>query len=113
MANVYTIPSGYSFLESLAAGLLRMEEEDPFRFCQMQIYLPTRRACVEIKRAFTRQGQGRFLLLPKLVPLGDLDENEELLSSPLDEFDLKPLIPPFQRLGLLTQLIEDYIQSRE
>ncbi|MBY0501087.1 MAG: double-strand break repair protein AddB [Alphaproteobacteria bacterium] len=111
MANVYTIPSGYSFLESLAVGLLRIEEEDSFRFCQMEIYLPTRRACVEIKQALIRQGQGRFLLLPKLLPLGDLDEDEELLSSPLDEFDLKPLIPPFQRLGLLTHLIEDYIQN--
>lgn len=113
MTNVYTIPLGYSFLESLAIGLLRMEKEDPLQFCRMEIYLPTRRACLEIQRAFTRQAQGRFLLLPKLLPLGDLDEDEELLSSPVDEVDLKPLIPPFQRLGLLTQLIEDYIQKTD
>jgi len=51
------------------------------------------------------------LLLPKLLPLGDLDEEEEFLASALDELKLKPLIPPFKRLGLLTRLIEDYAQK--
>jgi ATP-dependent helicase/nuclease subunit B len=111
MAGVYTIPSGYSFLESLAVGLLQIGEEDPFRLCQMEIYLPTRRACVEMKRAFIRQGGGQCLLLPKLSPLGDLDEDEEHLRSPLDELDLKPALPPLQRLGLLTQLIEGYTRK--
>ena len=109
MTGVYTIPSGYSFLESFAIGLLRRSNDDPFRFSQIEIFLPTRRACIELKRAFMRQGEGRCLLLPKLSPIGDLDEDEELLSSPQDEFGLKPLISPLQRLGLLTKLIEDYM----
>jgi len=51
------------------------------------------------------------MLLPKLSLLGDLDEDEEWLSSPQDELDLKPLIPPFKRLGLLTNLIEEFTQK--
>jgi len=108
MAGVSTIPSGYSFLESLATGLLQRSNEDPFRFSQMEIFLPTRRACIELKRAFMRQGEGRCMLLPKLSLLGDLDEDNEVLSSPQDELGLKPLISPLTRLGLLTKLIEDY-----
>lgn len=111
MAKIFTIPSGYSFLETLAIGLLKEGEKDPFRFSQMEVFLPTRRACVELKRALMRQGEGRCLLLPKLSPLGDLEEDDELLRSPQDELDLKPLIPPLQRLGLLTQLIEDYTKK--
>lgn len=74
----------------------------------MEIFLPTRRGCNELKQTFLRQSQQQFILLPRLSPLGDLDEDEELFASPLDENDLKPLIPPFTRLGFLTKLIEDY-----
>jgi ATP-dependent helicase/nuclease subunit B len=109
--TVFTIPSGLSFLENLAIGLLKEGEKDPFRLSQMDVFLPTRRACIELKRALMRQGGGRCLLLPRLFPLGDLEEDDELLMSPQDELDLKPLIPPLQRLGLLTRLIEDYAKK--
>ena len=108
MAGVYNIPSEYSFLENLAKGLFRRGEKDPFHLSRMEIFLPTRRACIELGRAFMREGSGKCLLLPKLTPLGDLDEDEELLTSLEDELNLPPLIPPFKRLGLLTTLIEEY-----
>ncbi len=110
---VFTIPSGCSFLENLAKGLLKEEKKDPFRFSQMEIFLPSRRACIELSRALIRQGDGRCLLLPKLSPLGDLDEDEELLRSPQDDLDIPPLISPFTRLGLLTKLIEDYAKKTD
>lgn len=111
MAGVYNIPSGYSFLESFAIGLLRMGERDPFALSQMEVFLPTRRACIEVQRAMMRQGEGRCFLLPKLTPLGDLDEDDVFLNSPLDEFELRPLLPPFKRLSLLTKLIEEYTEN--
>lgn len=110
MAGVYNIPSGYSFLESFAMGLLNMGERDPFALSQMEIFLPTRRACIEIQRAMLRQGNARCFLLPKLTPLGDLDEDDVFLNSPLDEYELRPLLSPFKRLSLLTKLIEDYTE---
>jgi len=113
MAGVYTIPSGYSFLESLALGLLKRSERDPFGLSQLEIFLPTRRACIELQRAMVRQGQGRYFLLPKLTPLGDLDGDEIFLTSLLEECDLRPLLPPFNRLSLLTSLIEEYTAKSE
>lgn len=113
MVGVYTIPSGYSFLESLAKGLLRISKEDPFGLAQMEVFLPTRRACLELKNSFSRQNQGRCILLPKLSPLGDLDEDLEWVNFPQDEDQLNPLIPPFKRLGLLTSLIEEYTKQTD
>ena len=98
-------------MESLARGLLKEVEHDPAYLSHMEIFLPSRRACLELKRALVRQRKGQCLLLPKLSPLGDLDEDEELLSSPQDDLGLKPLIPPYQRLGLLAKLIEDYLRK--
>ena len=113
MAGVYNIPSEYSFLKSLAAGLLRLGEKDPLILAKMEVYLPTRRACLEVKRAFRDQNLENPLLLPKFSPLGDLDEDQEWLSSPQDEITLKPVIPPFMRLGLLSNLIQEYTQKTE
>lgn len=111
MAGVYNIPSGYPFLESLANGLLQVGKADPFLLCQMEVFLPTRRACLELKNAFMRQGEGQCILLPKLSPLGDLEESLELLESFQDGLEVKPVVPPFKRLALLTNLIEGYAKK--
>jgi ATP-dependent helicase/nuclease subunit B len=111
MATVFNIPTGYSFLESFSMGLLKMGQQDPFGLSQMEVFLPTRRACIEVQRAMLRQGEERCFLLPKLTPLGDLDEDDLFLTSPLDECNLRPLLPPFKRLGFLTKLIEEYTKK--
>ncbi len=109
--NIFTIPSGLPFLESFAAGLLQEFEKDPLILARMEIFLPTRRAGIELGRSLLRQAPGQMLLLPKISPLGDLDEEEDTLHSPQDETDLLPLIPPFKRWGLLTTMIEDYLRK--
>lgn len=108
MAGVYNIPSGYSFLESFAIGLLNMGQKDPFALSQTEVFLPTRRACIELQRAMVRQCHGQSFLLPKLTPLGDLDGDEVFLTSLREECDLPPILPAFNRLSLLTNLIEEY-----
>ena len=40
-----------------------------------RIFLPTRRAVRSLREAFLRQSDGTALLLPRLLPLGDLDED--------------------------------------
>lgn len=111
MAGVYNIPSGYSFLESFAKGLVKMGQNDPFSLSQMEIFLPSRRACIEVQRAMMRQGRGQCFLLPKLIPLGDLDADEVFLTPPLGAGEILPLIPSFKRLSLLTKLIEEYTEN--
>lgn len=113
MTNIYNIPTGYSFLESFAKGLLKMGKRDPFALAQMEVFLPTRRACIEVQRAMLRCGNGACFLLPKLTPIGDLDEDEVCLTSPSHAGELPPLLSPFKRLGLLMTLIEEYTRKSD
>ena len=44
------------------------------------ILLPTRRACRTLRDAFLRDSGGTPVLLPRLLPLGDLNEDEILIG---------------------------------
>ncbi|MSP49405.1 MAG: double-strand break repair protein AddB [Alphaproteobacteria bacterium] len=107
--SVLTIPPGVPFLEALASGILA-RASDPLALPDTTILLPTRRAGRELAEAFLRQSEGRALLLPRLVPLGDVDAAElDLgLASELGlaaSLDLPPAIAEPRRQLLLTRLI--------
>src|SRR5690606_30908785 len=78
--RVSTIPAGVSFLDALARGLLERFPE-PADLAAATVLLPTRRACRALQEAFLRASAGRALLLPSLLPLGDLDAEELLLTG--------------------------------
>ncbi len=109
--TVYTIPSGAPFADVLAKGLLDQIEDNPLRLTNFTLLLPTRRAIRSIREAFLRISGGTPILLPNLIPLGDLDEEEILLSGwrgteqPADA-DLPPAIPGLKRQLLLTRLVQ-------
>jgi ATP-dependent helicase/nuclease subunit B len=63
--------------------------------------LPTRRACRAVQDGFLRESGGKPLLLPRLQPIGD-DEEEEFSA---ESFDLPPAISPLRRQLLLTRLV--------
>ena len=100
--SVFSIPPGESFVDALARVLMAENAADPLALSAMLILLPTRRACRALRDAFLRHGGGRPLLLPSLRPLGDVDEDEVGLGSPVD---LPPAAPPLRRQLLLAQLI--------
>ena len=110
-ARVYSIAPEASFLDALAAGLLARWGETPTELSQALVFLPTRRACRGLQDAFLRASGGRPLLLPRMLPLGDLDEDELLLAG--DETaqgedlieGLPPAISPLRRQLLLARLI--------
>jgi ATP-dependent helicase/nuclease subunit B len=115
---VYTIPAGLSFVDILARGILDKADGDPLALARMQILLPTRRACRSLREAFLRLSGGKPLLLPRMNPIGDVDE-EELsiaLSGMEDELSIPPAIPTMRRLFLLAKLIgarQDYTRGLE
>lgn len=110
MAGVYNIPAAYSFLDALAQGLLAQTQDTPLELSHYTLFLPTRNDCKELQHAFLRQSHGQPLLLPRMLPLGDLDQEEELiLNTPLP--GLPSVLPPFKRQGLLTKLILHYTQQ--
>ncbi len=115
---VYTIPAGLSFVDVLAQGILERSSGDPLALARIQVLLPTRRACRSLREAFLRLSNGDPLLLPRMNPIGDVDE-EELsitLSGAEEELSIPPAISPMRRLFLLTRLIgarQDYTRGPE
>jgi ATP-dependent helicase/nuclease subunit B len=108
--HVFTIAPTRPFVDVLAAGVLARHGTDPLTLADVTILLPTRRACRTLREAFLRQGDGRALLLPRMIPLGDVDEDElTLAGSPMigeDLTDLPPAIDPLRRQLLLARLIQ-------
>jgi ATP-dependent helicase/nuclease subunit B len=79
--KVANIPPGVSFVDALARGLMARWDGGPLVLARATVLLPTRRACRALGEAFLRASGGRPLLLPRLVPLGDLDAEELLLTG--------------------------------
>lgn len=108
--SVFNIPSGVPFARSLAAGLLAEARGDPLALTRVRVLLPTRRACRVARDAFLRQSGGRPLLLPRLQPLGDVEEEELAIGLAgrrlmADIAALPPAMPPLRRRLLLARLV--------
>ncbi len=109
--NVYTIPPGIPFAKELAARLLKEVNHAPEKLTEYRILLPTRRACRTLREAFLKLTHGKPILLPRMHPIGDIDE-EELALHFFDEDELNaikelpPAIPSLKRQLLLARTIE-------
>ena len=82
-ANVFTIPASAPFLPSLIAALRAGKlvpgfpaSDDPLELSKATLYLPTRRACRLARDVFLDELEGDAAILPRIVALGDLDEDE-------------------------------------
>lgn len=113
-ARVFNIPTGLSFVDALADGLVRQAAGDPLQLAAMTVLLPNRRACRSLQEAFLRTAPfagadasaHRALLLPRLRPIGDIDEDDlSVLSAPGAALDLPPAIDPLRRQLLLARLV--------
>ncbi|PIR38135.1 MAG: double-strand break repair protein AddB [Alphaproteobacteria bacterium CG11_big_fil_rev_8_21_14_0_20_39_49] len=107
--NIYNIPAGLPFLDTLAANTLRLYADDPLVFSNISIFLPSRRACKELAEAFLRVSGGKPMLLPQIQPLGDIDDEELLFLGYIEcENDIPNIISPVKQRLLLTELIEKW-----
>ena len=79
--QVYNIPAQTPFIEALASGLLARAGSGPFELADFTILLPTRRAIRSLRDAFMCQSEGAPMLLPRMLPLGDLDEEELFIND--------------------------------
>jgi len=109
-ASLYTIPPGVSFVDALARGLLARFGGDAWALADITVLLPTRRACRALAEAFLRRSEGAALLLPRLMPIGDLEEDGFMPAADdevavADALDLPPAIPELRRRLLLTRAI--------
>src|SRR5256885_5791678 len=84
MPRVFTIPASAPFLPTLIGALKRgkliasfPDSADPLALANATLFLPTRRACALAREAFLDAlGENAAAVLPRIVPLGDIDEDE-------------------------------------
>src|SRR3954454_5985946 len=83
MPRVFTIPASAPFLPTLIGALQRGEliagfpnSADPLALANATLFLPTRRACALARDAFLDVLKTDAAVLPRIVPLGDIDEDE-------------------------------------
>ena len=116
--RVFSIASGLPFLPTLARSLLKgaiipdwPSFDDPLAFTGATIYLPTRRAARVFLNELASQSGTEALLLPRVVPLGGLEDVEDrlILERGFEAFDqdknLLPDIDPTRRRLILTRLV--------
>src|SRR5204862_5915474 len=76
MNGVYSIAIDRRFADDLAAGVLAAYGGEPLALADVLILLPTRRSVRALREAFLRTTGGTPTLLPRMAPLGDLDDAE-------------------------------------
>src|ERR1700734_4156748 len=117
--RVFTIPASAPFLpallEALNAGELGFSvADDPLALAAATIYLPTRRACRLMRDAFLHGLKKDAALLPRIVALGDIDEDEIAFAEAAtgdiaaEALALPPALGGLERRLLLTQLIVNW-----
>ena len=116
--NLFNIPAGAPFLEVLAQAMLdgrfgRVHDPaDPAAMARTTLYLPTRRAARAFTALLAQKLGGRPLLLPRIVPLGDVDEAETALigAGGWAGERIAP-VEPLRRRMLLTRLVDAWGRS--
>jgi len=84
---VFTIPASQPFLPTLADALVGgrlvagFDGRDPLALAAATIYLPTRRACRMAREAFLDGLDTDAAILPRIVALGDTDEDEIVFAE--------------------------------
>lgn len=118
--GLFTIPPHQPFLDTLAHGLLRRCAGHPMALARITIMLPTRRACRALQAAFLEQAEQLYpetpeqttaLLLPRMQPIGDVDEDELLLTG--DDPGLGPLPPVIGTLDRQLRLTRAILAARD
>jgi len=106
--RIFTIPPGVSFVDALAQGLLNQARDESYSLPQHLILFPTRRACRSLREGFLRQNKGKPLLLPRMHPIGDVDEDDLFLTLAASglHLDLPPALHPIRRRFLLMRLVK-------
>jgi ATP-dependent helicase/nuclease subunit B len=114
--RVFTIPPGTPFLPALTDALLSgrlvpgfPEAGDPASLAKATIYLPTRRAARALAALIAERHGGATVLMPRILPLGDVDAAEFALADGDHIQDggtgLEPAIPDMERRLILTGLV--------
>ncbi len=119
MPRIYTVPPGVPFLRALARAILSGDlpspggpRPDPLELPDITLLLPTRRAARAAQDAFLAASGAKALLMPRIRPISEGEEDLRLLSGLADvgapgtgALDLPPSVTPLERTLTLMQLV--------
>ena len=111
LPTVFTIPPHRAFADALAAGLIARFAAEKTGLARGLILVPNNRAARAITDAFVRRSDAG-LLLPRMVPVGDPELDEQIGGAlePLGDGDeIPPAIDPTERLFLLARLVQQHM----
>jgi ATP-dependent helicase/nuclease subunit B len=116
--RLYTVPSSADFIATLADAILNNailhdwpRQGDPLSLAEGTILLPTQRAARALAEALSAQ-LGGGAILPRITPLGDVDEAEDALLLAEggfgEDFTELPAITETERRLVLAKLIQKW-----
>ncbi|BCW91075.1 hypothetical protein sos41_42530 [Alphaproteobacteria bacterium SO-S41] len=114
-SGLYTIAPGRAFLTDLARGIVdRFDAKaNPLSLAGVTVFLPTRRAARTLAEELTKASGRAALVLPRIVTLGEVDEDEEIIVREGDLDDVPAEIPRLERDLLLARLVDHLRQTDE
>jgi ATP-dependent helicase/nuclease subunit B len=105
--HCYTIPAGKAFINALAGWLMAEYGQNAVLMSKTLVLLPNRRACRSLRNALLEISGGTPLLLPRIQPIGDADE--EFAAAHYHEDSAPPAaVSPLCRQLLLTRLVHSF-----
>jgi ATP-dependent helicase/nuclease subunit B len=122
--RVLSVPSSVPFLRTVVAALIdgRLVEgfearTRPERLTEATLYLPTRRAGRLVREVFLEELGTQAVLLPRIVALGDIDEDELAFAEEDDSYggttalELPPKLGELKRRLTLAKLVAAWAKS--
>ncbi|WP_068311455.1 double-strand break repair protein AddB [Polycladidibacter hongkongensis] len=110
--NIFSISPDKPFLPVLVEALLAGElvpgfdpHAHPLALADVTIYVPTRRAARVLPEILRKALGNQVALLPRIRPLGDVEEDEQVLRGRPDTEALPPAIDEMDRKLAMTRLV--------
>jgi len=92
--RVFSVPVSAPFLRTVIAALVDGRlvpgfeaRSDPARLAEATLYLPTRRAMRVAREVFLDELKSNAAILPRIVGLGDIDEDELAFAEEAEPLD--------------------------
>ena len=106
--HIHSIPAGIPFATTLATGLVALAAT-PQNLAAATVLVPSRRAALALRAAFLEiKGPGASLL-PRIDPIGDVDEESpDILGMAAEGGALPPAMDPVRRQLWLARLLAGF-----
>ena len=122
--RVFSVPVSVPFLRTVIAALVdgRLVEgfaarAHPASLAQATLFLPTRRAGRMAREIFLDELRGDAVVLPRIVALGDIDEDELAFAEETEQFggvaplEIPPKLAELERRLTLAKLVAAWAKS--